>query len=192
MEDKRDLDRALADFDELVQLDPSVASYHAARGNVQGEQGKLDDALESLDKAIRLAPNIGVFYSWRAYLWSAKGEHNNMIQDFEEGIRRSPENADCWTLRAWVLATSPIAEHRNGKQAIADATKACELTDWKNYNCLENLAAAYAEANDFAQAVPWQEKAVSMTPPGKRAEYESRLKLYREGKPYRDVPRSSP
>ena len=122
---------------------------------------------------------MGPFYSWRAYVWSAKGDRLKMLRDFEDGIRLSPEEASTWRLRAWLLATSPNAEHRNGKQAVADGTKACELTHWNDHSCLENLAAAYAESGDFEQAVKWQEKAVALTPQAKRADRESRLKLFR-------------
>jgi len=41
-------------------------------------------------------------------------------------------------------------------------------------------------SGDFEQAVAWQEKAIAIAPPAWRMELEMRLKLYREGKPYRD------
>ena len=61
-----------------------------------------------------------------------------------------------------------------------------ELTFWNEFRCLDVLAAAYAESSDFEQAVKWQAKVVEMLPPSQRTDYESRLKLYKEGKPYRE------
>ncbi len=186
LEQKKDLDKALTDFDEALRISPTDSSLHIDRGRVRLAQGELDDALASFDKAIEHKPDSGLAYAWRAYVWSATANREKMLQDFNQTIQLSPDDSLVWTLRAWLLATSPNAEHRDGKQAVSDATKACELTDWTDYNCLENLAAAYAESGDFEQAVQWQEKAVSLTPPAQRAVYESRLKLYREGTPFRE------
>ena len=93
---------------------------------------------------------------------------------------------------AWFQATFPVAELRNGTNAIEYATKACELTDWKNANYLDTLAASYAEAGDFDSAVKWQKKAIDLltedTSAESRSNYESRLNLYQSGKPYRQSP----
>lgn len=93
---------------------------------------------------------------------------------------------------ARLQATYPAAEFRDGPKAIENATKACELTDWKNANYVDTLAASYAEAGDFDSAVKWQKKAIELltedTSAESRSDYESRLNLYQSGKPYRQVP----
>jgi len=69
------------------------------------------------------------------------------------------------------------------------ATRACELTNWKEANHLDTLAAAYAECGDFAHAIEYQEKAQGLYKDEKdRKKGRDRLALYREKKPYRDVP----
>jgi hypothetical protein len=61
------------------------------------------------------------------------------------------------------------------------------LTSWKNAAYLDTLAAAYAEAGDFAAAIKWQEKAASLVFSDKeKVDYGSRLTLYQAGKPCRD------
>ncbi len=87
-----------------------------------------------------------------------------------------------------LLTTSPIAEHRDGTQAIAAATKACELSIWKNARNLETLAAAYAETGNFTEAIKWQDKSLEIATKIQRTDFESCLALYREGKPYREPP----
>jgi len=93
---------------------------------------------------------------------------------------------------AWFQATFPVAQLRNGTNAIKYATKACELTDWKNFNYVDTLAACYAEVGDFDSAVKWQKEAIKLLseeqPPEWRAGLETRLNLYQSGKPYRESP----
>ena len=75
---------------------------------------------------------------------------------------------------------------RDGTRAIESASRACELSGWKDANDIDTLAAAYAEAGDFDAAVKWQTKANALyADAGDKATGQERLKLYRENKPYR-------
>ena len=62
-----------------------------------------------------------------------------------------------------------------------------ELTDWESEAILDTLAAAYAELGDFDNAVKWARKAVELATEEHRQGEEMRLKLYKEGKPYREI-----
>jgi Flp pilus assembly protein TadD len=85
-------------------------------------------------------------------------------------------------------ATCPDDAFRDGAQAVKNATKACELTDWKIYEDLGTLAAAYAEAGDYGEAAKWDEKALELAPAGEKDDYRSRLALCKANKPYRQDP----
>src|SRR6185436_842623 len=54
---------------------------------------------------------------------------------------------------AWMLATHPDATIRNSEEAVRLATRACELTGHKEPMFIGTLAAAYAEAGRFDDAV---------------------------------------
>lgn len=72
---------------------------------------------------------------------------------------------------------------------MQDANRAAELTEWSDFEVLDTLAAAYAEAARFDNAAEWQQKAIELAPEAQKEDYRSRLKLYREGKPYRSEPK---
>lgn len=87
-------------------------------------------------------------------------------------------------------AASSVGSLRNGTRAVVNATKACELTNWKKATTVDTLAAAYAETGDFDPAVKWEKEAIKLLTEEKsakrQAEFEERLKLYQSGKPYRE------
>ena len=77
---------------------------------------------------------------------------------------------------------------RSGDQAVLHATKACELTHWKDDLCLSTLAAAHAEAGDFDAAIKWQLQAIELAPDEAKEDYRFCLDHMKKGEPCRDVP----
>lgn len=129
-------------------------------------------------------------YDNRGNAWVTKLKYDQAIADFNEVIRLDPSDARSYNGRAWIWATCHDAKYRDGKRAVESATRACELSGWKEPNDMNTLATACAEAGDFAAAVQWQSKAIELLSDEKRkADYRTRLTLYREKKPYRESPR---
>ena len=101
----------------------------------------------------------------------------------------TPNLPGAYNSRTWLWATCPDEKYRDGKKAVESVTRACELTDWKEADHLDTLAAAYVECDDFAHAVEYQEKAQGLYKDEKdREKCRDRLALYREKKLYRVVP----
>ncbi len=90
------------------------------------------------------------------------GDHVPAIVDFERALALDPEDAALLNNFAWVLATSPDDAVRNGKRAIELATKACELTEYKQPHIISTLAAAFAESGDITTAKDWSRKGIAV------------------------------
>lgn len=107
------------------------------------------------------------------------------VADYEQAKRLKPR--DPWVLNnlAWLRATSPIAAVRNGKMAVQDATRACELRNWKDPNSVDTLAAAHAEVGNFDRAIEFQKQAIRLAPLSKRHEMHRRVGLFQQRTPYR-------
>jgi Flp pilus assembly protein TadD len=108
------------------------------------------------------------------------------IREFHEALRLRPEWPELLNNVGWLLATHPNPQIRDGAQAVSLAARACDLTARTNLWLLSTLAAAYAEAGKFTEAVDTQQQVCELArqQPGHPESFQSRLELYRSGKPY--------
>ena len=186
-EDKKEFDIALADFNDAIRLDPGNESSWCNRGNAWSAKKEYEKAIADYSEAIRLDPKDTSPYVGRGIAWSAKKDYEKAIADYSEAIRLDPKDAYSYNNRAWHWATCPDEKYRDGKRAVESATKACELSEWKTANSIGTLAAAHAEAGDFARAVEFQTKANAMCADADdKKKGEDRLMLYQDKTPYRD------
>jgi tetratricopeptide (TPR) repeat protein len=120
----------------------------------------------------------------RGATYASKAEYAKTLADYTESIRVDPENPDSRHHRVVFRSACMEDKFRDGKQAIEDATKACEMSEWANSLYLSGLAMAYAESGDFDSALKWQQKAIEVS--GSAAGYlTSNLELYKQHKPFR-------
>jgi tetratricopeptide (TPR) repeat protein len=183
---KRNYDAAISDFNKVIELDANSSYAYRARADAFLATKQLDKAIADFNEAIRIEPKQAWTYYRRGAVWGQKREFDRAIADYDEAIKLDPKSVWAHNNRAWLLATCPEAKYRNGQRAVEGATKACELSQWKDPTHLDTLAAAYAESGDFAKAVEWQEKANTLFTDHKlKKPAEARLQLYRDKKPYR-------
>jgi tetratricopeptide (TPR) repeat protein len=194
---KRDFARMLNDCNEALRLKPGNSYCLAIRAIAYELLGEFDKAAADLDRAVQTENSARLLTS-RADFRVRRGDYAHAIDDYRQSLQPSvilPANEQARARRdlAWLQAACPDDRIRNGRQAVEDATAACELTQWQDPASIESLAAAHAEAGDFAAAVHWQTKAVELQPANAQA--LGRLELFRAGKPYRQEPgdlRASP
>jgi tetratricopeptide (TPR) repeat protein len=188
-QDQGKLDRAISDFSTALLLDPHNEVAYFNRGNARYARKDYDTAIADFGEAIRLDPKYVLAYHNRGNVWGVRHEYDKAIADFGEAIRLDPNHASAYNNRAWLWATCPDAKFRDGKKAVESATKASVLTEWKDVNTLDTLAAACAEAGDFAAAMKWIEQAIGLLSDEKaKADYSKRLDLYKARKPYHQPP----
>jgi tetratricopeptide (TPR) repeat protein len=183
-----DYDVAITYFSEVIRLKPAYATAHGGRGVAYASKGDYDQALADFTEAIRLAPAVAALYNNRGAVHASRGDYDKAIADYEKAISIDPKYVSAYRDLAWLQATCPDARYRNGKQAVENARKACDLSDWRDWSDLAILAAAYAESGNFDEAIKWQNEAIELAPQSKRAACRSRLELYKSGKPYRKKP----
>jgi tetratricopeptide (TPR) repeat protein len=191
MSDMVPLAAAVDFFTERIRAEPRNASHYLRRGAVWVEHGEYEKAAADCSQAIRLEPANAAAYYCRAVARHLGKQYDRALSDYASAILFAPDHTSAYAGRAWLRATCPDARYRDGAAAVRDAVQACELTGWADPNCLDNLAAAYAENGQFDYALKWQEKALEL--PGlrttSRENAQGRVKLYRTNKPYRTAGR---
>jgi tetratricopeptide (TPR) repeat protein len=126
-----------------------------------------------------------------AYLGTAlleRGQTGDAIFHYQEALRLRPDFLTVANNLAWLLATGHDANHRDPRAAVEIAERAVQLTERRDPLVLDTLAAAYASARRFGDAIRTLQRAIEI---GRSsgdaelvAELEQRLALYRARRPY--------
>jgi|RhiMethySRZTD1v2_1073278.scaffolds.fasta_scaffold33586_4 tetratricopeptide (TPR) repeat protein len=97
------LERALADHDRAIELDPKYAPAYINRADVYRKSGDRDRALADYGKAIELAPNYAFAYGHRGFFLQEVGDVDRALADYNTAIRLNPHYAAAYGARADIL-----------------------------------------------------------------------------------------
>ena len=188
--DKGQFDEAIENYYKAIQIIPNFYEALDNLGVALAAKGRFDEAIENFRQAIQVNSNRPETFFHLGMTLSQSGRPRDAVAQYREALRLNPTLAGALNNLAWVLAASPDAELRNGAEAVRLAERACELTHYGEPLFIGTLAAAYAEAGRFPEAVTTAEKAEQLaTTAGLTAvaaKNRQLLELYRAGKPYHE------
>lgn len=145
-QERGDLGRAIADFDQAIRLDPEFAPSFYSRGLAYKDKGKLEDAFVDFDQAFRLDPNDTYARKNRALIYDSDENLDRALARFDEMIKQQGPIA---------FSVSPYFERglvhyarREYDDAIADFDN---VIGWapKYGPALWNRARAYCAKGDY-------------------------------------------
>jgi len=184
--DAQRLDEAIAQMEELQKLVPANVSVQLQLGVLYNGGKKHVEAVECFSAVLLRQPDNWAALRGRGDARLSLGQHKDALRDFEEARKLNPKDPGILNNLAWVLATSPTDELRDGTRAVELATAACEATEYAQAHILSTLAAAYAETGDFKSAVKWSEKALEAGDEDQREHLQKELESFRNKKPWRE------
>jgi tetratricopeptide (TPR) repeat protein len=184
-----DYDQAVRYFKAALAAKPDWAEAHYNLACLYYQQGSFDTAIEHCNESVRLKPDYPDAHYILGQAFVRLGKYDGAIKHLAALLELDPNNVDVLEDTAWLLATVSVPPAPNANKAVAYARRACELTEYKDVRALDTLAAAFAAASRFDDAVSTAERAVdAANAAGEEelaAEISERLKLYKLGQPYR-------
>ena len=167
--DQGDWKKAIANFNVVVRLLPDYDMGYNDRGKAYYQTGDWDGVIADFTREIKLEgkdeqeePVVEEGYVMRAGAWSRKGMYDKAIADYNRAVAACKNDFEGLDAEAWFYATCPKATVRNGGRAVELALKACTVSEWNESDTIDTLAAAYAEAGKWEEAVKFEKMALKM------------------------------
>jgi tetratricopeptide (TPR) repeat protein len=187
-------DEAIEHYSQALRLKPDDAVAHNNLGFALQGLGRADEAIAHYRQAVRLMPDYAKAHHNLANALASVGRAGEAVEHYHQVLRLLPDSKAAHNSLAWLLATREPANGGDPARAVPLAERACELSGQENAQCLDTLAAAYAAAGRFADAVMTAERAVQLAASSGQTtlakNIQSRLEWYRAGRPYRTALRN--
>ena len=185
---------AVAEYEKALAIKPDFAQGHLALGNALMRAERVADAIAQFKIAVQLQPGYAHARNSLATAFAAKQEWGEAIRCWRETLEIDPTNVAAQSGLAWTLATAPDPTLRNGIEALAISQRLSQTTEASNPMILRVLAAAYAEAGRFPEAIETTERGIALATSQYRSDLaallQSDLKLLQSAQPLRDAGKS--
>ncbi len=178
-------DEAEAQFEIALALYPEYPEALFNLGMTRNRLGRSLEAIAPLHALVEAHPDQWMARGELARALAATGRTAQALEQYEAAIALRPDWPPFLNAAAWIAATSPDPAVRNPQAALRHAQLAVERAGGADATTLDTLAAAYASAGQFADAVTTAEQALTFAvDPRHGAAVRGRLELYRKGEPF--------
>jgi Flp pilus assembly protein TadD len=154
------------------------------------ELGRPEESLSHLQTALKIDPENGEAHYNLGNTLLQMGQANEAVAEYMQALKINPNDTEALNNMAWILATWPDARVRDGAKTVELAERADSLTRGKSQVISATLAAAYAEAGRFAEAVKTGQRALQLaTSEGNAPRADSiraQIQVYQSGAAFRD------
>ena len=155
---KGDYDRAIADYDEVIRLNPDAVHAYNNRGVAYNAKGDHDRAIANYDQVIRLNPEHDKAYNNRGVSYQRKGHHDRAIADYDQAIRVNPKLAKAYDNRG-----TAYDKKGNLGRGIADYNQAIRLSP-KSPDVYYLRGNAYQKQGNLSRAIADYDQALRLNP----------------------------
>ena len=186
------MDEAVAHYRRAIEIRPNYTDAYCDLANVLTSQGRLNEAILAYQRALELMPNSAQVHFRYGQALQTQRRYQRAIAEYQKTLYLDSSHLPGRISLAWLLATCPEDTLRDGNQAVALSEQAILLAGIESPQLLDTVAAAYAEAGRFPEAVETARRALNLpatknNPPLAEA-VQDRLKLYEAHIPYHENP----
>ena len=181
---------AMMHFENSLRIAPNQAPIHSSLGVSFLEMGRVNESLAHLQKALEIEPKFADAHYNLGNTYLQMGQAKEALSHYNRALEIDPDDTEALNNMAWILATWPDALIRDGATAVELAERADSLTSVKSPVIGATLAAAYAEAGRFAEALKTGQRALQLAnAEGNAARADSiraQIEVYESGAAFRD------
>ena len=171
-----------------LKLDAQLKPVRLAMGRHDLAEGRAAEAAEHFAAVLRLDPKDSASLAHLALARRRQGRIADAVAHYTEALRRRPNWPEVANNLAWLLATSDDSRVRNPDEAVRLAEAASRSGRHGDAEFLETLAAAYAAAGRFDDAIRTVRQAIEVASSTEQAARVDRLrdhlKRYEQHQPF--------
>ena len=188
--EQRQFAEAVEHYRQALRIRPGSPDLHYRLGRALASQGKSTEAIEQYRHVLKTDPNHAPARNRLGELLLVMGRFDEAGRHFFKVLETAPNDIAALNNAGWLLATAPDASLRDGPRAVELGERASRLAGGENPALLDTLAAAYAEAGRFAEAVRTARRALELAMAANDETLANgirkHLQVYQAGSAYRE------
>ena len=186
--------KALDYIQKAINLNPYMAGFRFQQSQILLGVGRTEEAISAFRAAAQLEPNAQKLsnLAWNMHL---QGQDGTAIWALRQALASKPSDTNTGIRLAWILATSPDATLRDGREALRLASEVLRaMQPIRSPELLDVLAVAQAEVGQYSAAQATLQEAIAKAtnhPLAYQAMLHAQLTAFQQGQPWQDRPVAS-
>jgi Flp pilus assembly protein TadD len=184
---------AIEHLNKALQIRPNYIYPIISLGCIETDRGDLKQAIDYFQKALNLKSDSADAHTNLATALQKCGRFNDAIVHIRRSLQIEPDNPATMNNLAWLFATCSDPNYRSPAEAIHLAQQACRATAYVNPEMLDTLAAAFASAGRFNEAIITAQKALNLANENNKQIFQAikdHLDLYKASRPLIEIPKT--
>ncbi|MGI8437486.1 MAG: tetratricopeptide repeat protein [Chthoniobacterales bacterium] len=194
--EKGDPHGAMEYFHAALQIQPKYAEAESNLGLALSDLGQNEESLAHFQRALAIDPDFADAHYNLGNSFLALGRLAEAVAEYKSALELNPNDERALNNLAWILATAPQPNIRDGGAAVRYASRADEFMQKKNPVIAATLAATLAEQGHFPEAIEAAQRAAALATSAGNAALANSIRRQRQsyeaGAPFRDPRFSAP
>ena len=152
-------EEAIVHLQSSLSVDPNDLSARFLLAKELMKSGRLEEALVEFSRVVQADPNNEGALLEQVKLWHRKGQFKQALDGLEKGHAQYPQKGRTAVMLAYLLATSPQSDLRDGARALELSQRVYNATGSLQHGAL--VAIALAELGRCSEAAEWQRRMIA-------------------------------